>query len=232
MGILRSSFAEWRVGWTVVFAGCVGTGTGYGMFLMSAGLFIKPMQDELGWSTSTIAIAPMVLVIAALLSPLGGVIIDRFGARRVAITGLSLFVLAYIIMGLVAMSPWTLYLMVALFGMIGPLSGPAVFTKGVAGWFRHSMGTAFGLTMSGVSLVALFSLPLVAYIIDNFGWRAGYLGLAGIVFLLGLPSVLALFRERAQPLAPLARPGAPAEGVPLRQALKDRRFWLYLTAFT
>ncbi len=232
MSVLGSSLAEWRTGWKVVFSGCVGTGTGYGMFLMSAGLFIKPMQDELGWSTSTIAIAPMVLVIAALLSPLGGAIIDRFGARRVAITGLSLFGLAYIAMDLMPMHLSTLYLMVGVFGIIGPLSGPAVFTKGVAGWFRHSMGAAFGMTMSGVSFVALLSLPLVAHIIERFGWRAGYLGLAGIVFVLGLPTVITLFRERKKVLAPQPLLDAPAEGVPLRDALKDRRFWLYLTAFT
>lgn len=232
MGALKTALAEWQSGWKVVLAGSIGTGTGYGMFLMSAGLFIKPMQDEFGWSTSTLAIAPMVLIIAALLSPLGGAIIDRFGARRVAITGLSLFTLAYLAMYMMPMEMWTLYLMVAVFGLIGPLSGPAVFTKGVAGWFRQSMGAAFGITMSGVSLVALVSLPLVAHIIERFGWRAGYLGLACIVLLLGLPLVVLLFRDRQKLTVTAASDDRVVEGVSLRQALKDRRFWLYLSAFT
>jgi nitrate/nitrite transporter NarK len=222
---------EWRFGWRVVVAASAGTGIGYPMFLMTAGLFIRPLREEFGWSTSEAAIAPKVLLIGALLSPLGGLIVDRFGARRVALIGLTLLLPAYLWLANLDASRIQLYFVVAFIGCIAPLSNPTVFTSAVGTWFDKSAGTAFGVTMAGVALVSVIVLPIIARLISELGWRAGYLALAAVVLLVGLPIVAALFRSRPT-ISAMPGEAHPLDGVPLRLAIQDLRFWVYLVAFS
>lgn len=225
------SLHEWRRGWTVVLAACLGTGTGYAMFLMTAGMFIKPMQEEFGWTMSALSIGPIVLLLGALLSPVAGMIVDRFGTRRVALLGMALSALAYCYMAMMPKSYVGFYLAAAIMGLISPLSHPIVFTRGVAAWFDKSLGMAFGVTLSGVSLLSMICLPVIGYLIESFGWRAGYYGLAGIVTLLGFVPVLLLFRERALPQS-MENGEMVVEGEPFSVAIRDPRFWIFATAFS
>ena len=80
--------SEWRRGWRPLASGFIGTGTGSGLFIMTAGLFIIPMQEEFGWSRSALTIGPVIIFFSAFLQPLAGEIVDRFGARPSVIAGM------------------------------------------------------------------------------------------------------------------------------------------------
>src|SRR5262245_57845564 len=77
--------SEWRAGWRVLLSAAVGVGVGTPAVINTAGLFVVPMQQEFGWSRSALAIGPIVGLISSCLSPLGGWLIDRYGARPLAI---------------------------------------------------------------------------------------------------------------------------------------------------
>jgi sugar phosphate permease len=230
--------SEWRRGWRTLAGGSVGTALSYGLFLMTAGLFIIPMQKEFGWSRSEVSIGPIVGLLAAMLAPFGGVVIDRFGPRRVAIAGLGALGLIYVLLSALPPSKLYLYAVVAVLAVVATVTSAVIYCSGVVRWFQKNAGLAIGITMSGLSLTAAAALPALAWVIENLGWRQGYLALSGLALFVGLPFVVAWFREAPRPAtsnADAARTveGAKpsAEGMDMRQAVRDGRFWLCVACF-
>lgn len=221
--------SELREAWKVVASATVGYGAGASVFLTTASLFVRPMQEEFGWSTTEVTILPIVYIMMSLCIPIAGMLVDRWGARRIAIAGLSLLALAVSGLAFVPASKLLLYLLVAVVGLVAPLSNAPPFMKGVASWFKRSAGTALGLMGSGSSVIALVALPTISATIHYFGWRAGYLAIAGIVALLALPTVLLWFRER--PLVDTCDDAAGHQGgVSIRDAFRQRSYWILGTS--
>lgn len=219
---------EWRRGWPIVFSGSVGVGLGYGLLLTTAGLFVIPMQEELGWSRGATMVAPIVGLATAPLSPIAGAAIDRYGARPLAILGLCLMIGGFLAMALLPITPILFYATLGLFAAAASLSGPLIYCKAVATWFTRHAGLAFGITMSGMPVAAAITIPIVSAVIERSGWRAGYLTLAGMIAVVGIPIVIWLFREREAAPGPSA---ATAGTGSLGEAFRDPRFWMLLAAF-
>ncbi|KFG90889.1 Major facilitator superfamily MFS_1 [Sphingobium herbicidovorans NBRC 16415] len=224
--VRNSSPPEWREGWKVVLASTIGYGCCMPLFGVSTGLFIEPFQREFGWTVSQAAFAPNTTMIVALLTPFAGGIIDRVGARRVAIFGALFFMLFYLAMSILPMTLATIYLVTIVVGLLGASGGPTAFLRGVASWFDRHTATAFGITSSGTSIAGLVALPLVGAAIQYWGWRAGFLVMAAIAAFVMLPLILAFFREKPN-VTPsdetrevVSEPAASLKGV-----LSDPRFW-------
>ena len=233
--------SEWRRGWKVLIGASVGTAISYGLFLMTAGLFIIPMQEEFGWSRSAVSIGPIVGLLAAAMAPFGGVVIDRFGARPIAITGLVGLGAMYVLLSFTPASQFYLYAVVAIMAVFATISSGVIYCAGVVTWFRRNSGLAIGITMSGLSLTAALAIPALASLIENYGWRMGYLALCAVTWVIGLPFVVGWFHEASQPAgsgqsteaekagesATISRKG----GMDFRTAARDKRFWLCIAAF-
>lgn len=225
-----SSRQEWAEGGRTVFAAATGLGVGVTLFAMTSGMFIMPLQEEFGLTRAGASIAPIAGLGAALLAPIAGFAIDRLGSRPMAIAGLVLLAVAYLMLAYMPVHIAALYGIVAFIALIGTLSSTVVYAKGVATWFVRSPGLAFALMMTGISVAAALSFPLLAAAMKNFGWRSGYLVLAGLIVVAGLPAVLMWFRERqANGVAGESAEGV--DGLSLKQAIKDKRYWICMTAF-
>ena len=62
---------------------------------------------------------------------------------------------------------------------VGP--NPGAFAKIVSSWFDDRRGLALGIALAGVG-VGTAVVPIMAtFLIQNFGWRVGYLGLAACI---------------------------------------------------
>jgi predicted MFS family arabinose efflux permease len=225
------SEGEWRRGWKIALSGAVGFGCGSSFFNVASGLFIKPMQADLGWTLKEVTIMPIVMLLSAICNPFAGLIVDRWGARPVLITGLCLYGFGAIMLAVAPPSPLAIYGIVVFLGVVGPLSSATPPAKAVASWFQAKAGSAFGIVLSGVSFVALATMPLISFAIQHFGWRSGYLTLAGVALLLGLPAVIWSFRERedVQPKLPAAV--LSHSGTHWKQALQQVRFWALFISF-
>jgi len=213
-----SAASEWRAGWRVAVSSALGYGSGNAMVLITAGLFIRPMQTDLGWSTTAVTLAPIMSLVWAFASPLSGAAIARWGPRRSAITGLALLGFALLGLAIAPASPASLYGLAAAIGFISILTNVPTYASGLSCWFDRHAGAAFGLAFNGSSLVALLAIPLVSFAISAHGWRGGYLALAAIVLAIGLPAVLAWFRDNP---AANARPPLALNG--FRRAVRDPR---------
>ncbi|QIB66899.1 MFS transporter [Kineobactrum salinum] len=223
---------EWRRGWPVILAGLLGYGSASGFFIIASSLFIAPMQAELGWSAKQLTFLPIVVFLLAVFNPVAGILTDRWGARRIVIVGLCLYSIGVVGMAITPAKPYYLYAIAAFIGITAPLSSVSPVVKGVAGWFRLSSGTAFGLTLSGVSFISLIGMPLINYAIHSFGWRSGYMVFAGLSLVIGLPAVVLGFREHPQACSAPASSHPVLGGTHWREALRSTRFWsLFLALF-
>jgi len=231
---------RYRNRFTAAFAASLGMGTGVGLFVASITFFIKPLYAEFGWTRSDIAAASAVGFASALTAPFIGMLVDRYGARRMALAGVAVMLLGYVALSLMTGWIWNYYLITLFLSVAGPAVGAMTFTKVVVGWFERNRGLMIGITMSGVSLVTIFTAPALQYVIAHWGWRMGYLFLGAVTLGIGLPILLAFLYEKRLPGAvdtskaavAAARAQARKDMPSIRPALRDPRLWLLiLSAF-
>jgi predicted MFS family arabinose efflux permease len=228
---------EWAAGWTVVLSGAIGYGTGGAMLSFLLGLFIMPMHKDLGLPVSAVTIFPIIMLVWGLCSPFAGLLIDRIGSRRAAILGSIGLAICTASLWKLPISQFNLYAIAVIIGLFNPLTSVASYAKGVGGWFRHSIGTAFGLVMNGGSFVAIFAVPAIAKTIEIYGWRAGFLGIAIIIFCVGLPIITALFFEYSSNENSIGRHQTdehrrtPLSGMAYQETLRSPRFWAFGLTF-
>ncbi len=227
---VAADVSEWKSGWRSAVASCSGASVGIGLYMLTASLFIEPMQMEYGLTRSEASIAPLAGLGGAFIAPFMGRVMDRIGARRTAITGLSLLAAIFLALAGLKADLTLLYVIVAALAVVGTMSGNAVFAKGVAASFRRKNGLALAVTLSGTSLVALAALPALSLLIERYGWRSGFLAHALLILVVGLPLVILWLREPAS--ASAVNVGRDRGGDGLKDVLRDRRFWVCLASFT
>lgn len=196
------------------------------------GHFLLPLSGEFGWSRASIsAVLGIMAATGAVMYPLAGRWADRHGARVVVLTGNLLFAAALASLVWTRGSLMQFYATFLAISIGGSLASTPIYSKVIADWFSRGRGFALGLSAGGGNALGSVLMPmLAALLISGYGWRAGYLGLAGAVLLLGFPALYLLLRDRprAEPAASMAE--APAEGLLLSQAARQPRFWLILVA--
>src|SRR5260221_981019 len=214
---------EWARGGRTLIAAFVAMGTAWNFAQIMANLVLKPMQAELGWSRTELSFGPIPRLLVAFMLPFMGPVVDRFGARLVAIAGLSMLASAFMILAFMPPSRFYYYSAVGFLSVAGAASNSVIFARGVAPWFNRRLGTAIGIMMTGISASAAFSVPLLSKVIESHGWRSGFLAMAGAALLIGLPITVAWFREPARSYE-AANQNAAARN-PLSEILGTRVFW-------
>ena len=192
----------------------------------SAGVWIRPWQADFGWSRAEIGgaqtISTLVLIMTA---PLAGLVIDRFGLRRVATASLALYSLGLLGVSRMNGDLWVFYAIVAAYTLVGVASTPLAFTRAVNAWFTHNRGLALGicLTSTGVAGVLLPRL-LTPYVAAN-DWRDGYEILFFIV-LAALPIIWFWTPDHGPDKEKTdGQIVAEPEFVSTREAFRSRAFW-------
>ena len=163
-------------------------------------LFFPPIVDEFGWQRGVTAGAfSFGFLVSAVLSPLLGKLMDRFGPRVVVELGVGLMGLGLLLASLVA-QPWHLYLtlgvLVGAGGVCLGYTGQALF---LPNWFVRRRGFAISIAFSGVGIGSIVLLPAVQSFIDGYGWRATCISLGVLIMVLLAPLNLVL-RKRPEDL--------------------------------
>src|SRR6185369_4769007 len=133
----------------------------------------SPIIDEFGWQRGVTAGAfSFGFVVAAILSPLMGRLMDRTGPRTVMELGVMLMAAGFLLAPLTS-EPWHLYLTIGLLVGAGSVclgySGQSLF---LPNWFVRKRGLAVGIAFAGVGIGSITLLPWMQTVIEQAGWRA------------------------------------------------------------
>jgi len=231
-----STAAEWTSNWTLVLAASIGFSF-FSVMLATTGLFMEPVTKEFGWSRTLFSSGVSIATITtAVLSPFFGILVDRYGTRRLVMPGVLLTILAMVAFGFTNGTAWQWLLLWFVFGAISVSIKSTAWTAAVLGVFTRSKGLALGLTMAGTALSQVLVPPLGNWLIESFGWRAAYvwlaLGWGGITFLLCLffffdiHDVASGRRKKDDGAANEAVPAAvDLPGLTVREAGRDWALW-------
>ncbi len=225
-------------GWWVVSACFLITLYTGGAIVLGFTAFFEPIANEFGWSYTQVSLAASLRgVEVGLLAPIAGLLVDRWGPRRLLLAGNTLMGLGLILLSFTTSLGmfYTGFALVAV-GMSGS-SSTVVFTA-ATNWFRKKVGLATGIMASGFALGAII-IPIIVWLIDIFDWRTAIIILGLGTFVICLPLAVlvrhkpekygylpdgeernTLISKEGLTTAPIADPDFR-----VKQALKSRAFW-------
>ncbi|WP_330901646.1 MFS transporter [Sphingobium sp.] len=212
--------------WQLPFVAMLGI-AGAATFGFSSGVFMEAMTSEFGWTRSQFSSAFAVQMIAGLfIMPVAGRLIDKVGPRRVALTGIVLYVLAFSAFGLANGDPVQWLLLGALQVVGLALVSPPVWLSAVIPRFHASRGLALSIALAGVGVATAVWPILAALAVKAVGWRLAFpvlaLGWAAIM----LPLTLFFIRDLPKTLheAPPGMAARAATTAAAKGAYRDAIF--------
>ena len=215
------------------------------LLTQSFGAYIALLAEEKGWSkTGLSGAAALHSTEAALLGPALGWIVDRFGAPVVIRCGVLVSALGFYTLSQVE-TLIGFYLSVLVIGLGATLGGYFPLTVSVVQWFERYRARALSFQSLGLAIGGL-GVPLVAWVMHEYGWRVAAQGSAVIMLVVAFPLAWRLKRrpedigEQVDGLLPTSDSPSDDEtpnqakplskrlmrGLTAKQALRTRAFWL------
>jgi MFS family permease len=209
------------------------------------GVMIVPLQQAFGWDVSTIsgAVSLNIILLGATGPFLTG-LMQVIGLKRTMI-GCLVILMAGTALSTLMTQPWQLFLTWGLMVGIGSGAGAVGFAGAVANrWFIHRAGLAMGLLTSANAAGQLIFLPVLALLVQHFGWQGVSITLTAVIAVV-IPMVMLLLPESpasvglpayggsaVEPIAafPGGNPFAVAFGA-LARASRSMDFWLLCLTF-
>ena len=193
-------------GWKMVGAGAALQVLQGGLMQQSYGAYVAVLSDERDWSKTELSGgAALMSLETAIIGPLVGWLVDRFGEGLVIRAGVVLFGLGLVGLGLVD-SLAAFYSAIAVCAVGMTLCGYFPVNVAVIHWFERHRARALSAVGLGVGFGGVL-VPLVAGVMQAYGWRVTAIISGVLVLAVGLP-LSRVFRGRPQQL------GEHVDGVP------------------
>lgn len=191
----RSAAAEWKAGYPVVITSFFGLAIAV-LSSWSIGLFMEPIQQEMGWGRAQISAGlVMMSIVGFCAAPFVGRLIDRIGVREVGLTGMTIYCVAFALLGTSGSQLWQWWALWLLLALGYVLVKPTLWAVAVSQRFDTHRGLALAVTMSGSGVLLIFMPSIVTTLISDHGWRASYLILGCGSALLTLPLMILFLRD-------------------------------------
>jgi hypothetical protein len=179
-------------------------------------VFAEPIVRATGWSFGLVVGGTSLgLLVAGLISPQVGRLIDRHGGRPVLLSSSLFYAVGLIGLGLAPTLP--VYLLA--WGLIGLGMGTGLYDAVFAALGRlygsEARGPITNLTLFG-GFASTICWPLSAFMIDHIGWRGACFVYAGLHLFVALPLQMAVVRRPRAPAVAMnaqndnERPAAPS----------------------
>jgi MFS family permease len=186
--------------------------------------FYDFMTREYGWSRAFVTSGNALgkLLVAPLFGFAAGWLIDRYGPRRLMMSGILFIGVALV--GLSFADTPSLFYLFYVFNALGYVcGGPLPCQVLISRNFSQNRGKAMGIAYLGIGAGGA-AVPLLAAALERgFGWHHALCALGVLVVLVGLPLPLLLKERQAAPADARAQPAAM---VPVRDILRNPNFYL------
>ena len=227
-------------GWWMVGAGSLLQFVQGTLLVQSFGAYFAVLRDDRGWSKTELSgAAALHQVEVAILGPLLGWFIDRFGPQWVIRAGVVVFGTGFILLS-------TIESLLAFYGAFivtalgASLCGFFPLNVALIHWFEKKRARALSSMQIGMAAGGL-CVPLIAWALATWGWRATAFASGILIIVLCLPLSL-LIRRRPEDMGEVMDGAAPAPRDPAsgsqveshaatrdftaREALRTPAFWL------
>ena len=228
-----------------VFYGWWMVGSAFGMqfvqgtlLLQSFGAYFAVLREDRGWSKTELSgAAAMHQLEAAVLGPVLGWFLDRFGAQWVIRIGVLVFGCGFVLLSTIdsLLAFYGAFIMTALGAS---LCGFFPLNVALIHWFEKKRARALSTMQLGMAAGGLF-VPLVAWALANWGWRATAFASGILIILICLPlsfvfvhrpenkgEVLDGFNSNSLNETAKDEPQDATRDFTAREALRTQAFWL------
>ncbi|MBW4596706.1 MAG: MFS transporter [Brasilonema angustatum HA4187-MV1] len=209
------------------------------------GVLIVPLEQEFGWTRATISLAISInLVLYGLIGPFAATLMERIGISRTMVFALAFLAVGVGLTTLMSAS-WQLVLLWGIIvgsgtGIIALVLGAVVVNR----WFSQQRGLVLGVLTASTATGQLVFLPILASLVEHFGWRVATLTLSGVALLV-IPLIAIFMRDRPSQVglrpfgdksetAEVLQPRANSIASTLRLlwlGMRQRDFWLLFGSF-
>jgi sugar phosphate permease len=225
-------------GWRITAAACSIQFILSSLLTQSFGVYVAVLADDEGWSKTALSgAAAMQSVEAAIIGPLLGWMIDRFGSQKMIRTGILFFGFGFLIFSQIT-TLTGFYISSVLMAIGASMSGYFPLSVSLIQWFDRYRARALSIMSLGIAMGGLL-VPMIALSIQHYGWRTTALASGIIAFVIGFP-LAGIIKSRPEDV------GLTADGEPhpsktetthanvniekkieftTQQALRTRAFW-------
>ena len=223
----------------MVAAGC-------GLQFLQAGLlhhafggYVAVLQDDRGWNKTQLSgAAALQQMEAAILGPIIGWIMDRFGPQGVIRVGVFVFGTGFILLSFID-SLLEFYAAFVVVALGSSLCGFFPLNVALINWFERKRARALSAMGLGLALGGMF-VPAVGWSLVQYGWRTTALASGVLAIVVGFPLSLVM-RRRPEDYGEVVdgfahAPGAQREpqraksdasrDFTAREAMRTPAFWL------
>jgi MFS family permease len=185
--------------------------------------FYDFMVKEYGWSRTIVTSGNAIgkLIVGPLFGFVAGWMIDKYGPRRLMLSGVLMMGVALI--GLSFSDNLAMFYLFYVFNALGYVcGGPLPCQVIISRWFDKNRGKAMGIAYLGIGTGGALVPQIAAGLEKNIGWHNALASLGVLIILFALPMVY--FIKGASVKA--VEPGKKDDTIPIRSILSDRNFYL------
>jgi MFS family permease len=228
-------------GWWIVVAAFLNLFFSVGVIYYGFPVFYPSLVSALGISRSQVTQGFLLgfLLVGLPAGLAAGTLIDRFGARRVILSGIGLIGLPLLLMGFIhRFWQYEALCMVEVLGYA--LAGPIANQVLIARWFLRQRGRAMGYAYLGLGLGGVVAPPVADWLIRHLGWRAAVECIGTLILAVLFPVGLGVTRSDPSELGLLpdgiafgTRPDQDAVSqFRVAAAIRTLNFWFLLVGST
>lgn len=223
--LARVTSADRFYGWYIAFACLVMMCVTVGVSYYGLSLFLEPLREEHGWSSSVVSGATgAFFVVSGVASFAAGPYIDRVGPRWFLGLGITLTAASAAAVGFVT-EIWHLYAAYTVLAVAYGLGAVVPVSTLISRWFIHQRAKAMMIASTGVSLGGAVLVPIGAVLIDHGGLRLAAPVLGLVVFVVAMPVLLFVVAPTPESMGLEPDGGAPPAGRARLDAASQYRTW-------
>lgn len=133
-----SAAAEWKRNWPLVLAASVGFSF-FSVMISATALFFEPLTKEYGWSRTLLSSGVTIAnALTAIIGPLFGALIDRYGSRKVVLPGILLTIASIASFSLIDGSETQWIVLWVIFGVVAVSIKSTSWTAAVLGAYSSN----------------------------------------------------------------------------------------------